>query len=347
VARIAVVTSHPHFAKGGHLVIADGLKAALQAAGHDATVIRTPQNRFGRLGAAYLATWLTDVGLTYDGRPIDHVVSFRFPSYAVRHPSHVCWLNHRMREYYDQWPRFIEPLSWRARGKERLRRRAIHAADRYLLTRNVRQVYAQSRTIQRRLERWGGISSDVLYPPPPPRPYRCDGYGDYLFVASRLSPLKRVGLVLEALAHPVAGGIRCVIAGEGEEHEALRSRIDSLGLADRVRLVGGIGDAELVEHLARCRAVCYPPSAEDYGLVTMEAFVSRKAVITCVDSGGPAELVRPDVDGLVAEPDPASLAHAFQRVMDDAALAERLGGAAEARAREYTWERTIPRLLGG
>jgi len=347
VARVAVVTSHPLFAEGGHLVIADGLTAALRAAGHDATVIRTPQNRFGRQGAAYLASWLTDVGLTYDGHPVDHVVSFRFPSYAVRHPSHVCWLNHRMREYYDQWPRFSEPLSWRARVKERLRRRVIHRADTYLLTRNVRRLFAQSQTIQRRLERWGGIPSDVLYPPPPPRAYRCDGYGDYLFVASRLSPLKRVGLVLDALAHPVAGGIRCVIAGDGEERAALRSRIETLGLGERVRLAGSIDETELVGHLAGCRAVCYPPSAEDYGLVTLEAFVSRKAVITCVDSGGPAELVRPGEDGLVAEPDPESLANAFRRVMDDVALAERLGGAALTRAGDFTWDRTIPRLLIG
>ena len=42
VARVAVVTSHPLFAEGGHLVIADGLTAALREAGHDATVIRTP-----------------------------------------------------------------------------------------------------------------------------------------------------------------------------------------------------------------------------------------------------------------------------------------------------------------
>ncbi len=347
MARVAVVTSHPLFAEGGHLVIADGLTEALRAAGYAADVIRTPQNRFGRQGAAYLATWLTDVGQAFDGRPVDHVVSFRFPSYAVRHPSHVCWLNHRMREYYDQWLRFSGPLSWRARAKERLRRRVIHAADRYLLTRNVRKVFAQSRTIQHRLEQWGGIPSEVLYPPPPPRPYRCDRYGDYVFVVSRLSPLKRVGLVLEALAHPLAEGIRCVIAGDGEEHAALRAQIDTLGLGGRVRLVGSISDTELVAHLARCRAVCYPPSSEDYGLVTLEAFVSRKALITCHDSGGPVELVRPDEDGLVVAPDPASLASAFRRVMDDAALAERLGAAAAVRAAEFTWRRTIPRLLGG
>ena len=345
MARVAVVTSHPLFAQGGHLVIAEGLRTALCEAGHEATVVRTPQNRFGRQASAYLATWLTDVGLTYDGGSIDHVVSFRFPSYAVRHPSHVCWLNHRMREYYDQWPRFIETLPWRSRIKERVRRHVIHEVDRRLLTRNVSRLFAQSQTVQDRLQRWGGIRSEVLYPPPPPRSYRCEGYGDYLFIASRLSPLKRVGLVIEALAHPVAAGIRCVIAGDGEERARLRERVDSLGLAGRVKLVGSVVESELVQHLARCRAVCYPPKAEDYGLLTLEAFVSGKAVITCSDSGGPAELVATDKEGIVVAPQAKPLAEAFRRIMDDARLAERLGRDAQARAREFTWDKPIRRLL--
>ena len=56
--RIAIVTSSPPFAEGGHLVIARSLVDALRAAGHDAAITVTPQNRFGRQGAAYLANWL-------------------------------------------------------------------------------------------------------------------------------------------------------------------------------------------------------------------------------------------------------------------------------------------------
>ena len=345
MARVAVVTSHPLFAAGGHLVIAEGLSTALREAGHQATVVRTPQNRFGRQAGAYLSTWLTDVGVGYDGSSIDHVVSFRFPSYAVRHPSHVCWLNHRMREYYDQWPRFSETLSWRGQAKERVRRKVIHQVDRWLLTRNVSRLFAQSVTIQQRLQRWGCIPSELLYPPAPPRPYRCDGYGEYLFVASRLSPLKRVGLVIEALAQPAAEGIRCVIAGDGEERGRLRERVDSLGLTNRVQFVGSVDEGELIDHLARCRAVCYTPKAEDYGLFTMEAFASGKAVITCSDSGGPVELVRTGREGIVVDPEPQLLAETFREVMEDGKLAERLGSAAQERAREYTWEKTIRRLL--
>ncbi len=119
------------------MVIARALVDALREAGHEAALVVTPQNRFGRQASAYLANWMTDVGMTHDGHRVDQVISFRYPSYAVRHPAHVCWLNHRMREYYDLWPRFSSSLSWRNRLKERARRLVFHAVDKYLLTHNV------------------------------------------------------------------------------------------------------------------------------------------------------------------------------------------------------------------
>ena len=88
---------------------------------------------------------------------------------------------------------------------------------RYLLTRHVSRLFAQSKTVQARLLEWAEHPIEVLYPPAPRRTYRCDEYGDYIFAVSRLTPLKRVDLLLEALAQPAAAGLRCVIAGRGEE----------------------------------------------------------------------------------------------------------------------------------
>ncbi len=345
MARILVVTSTPPLAEGGHLVIARALVGALEDAGHRAGLVLTPQNRFGRQGAAYVATWLTDVGMAGDGERIDQVISLRFPSYAVRHPVHVCWLNHRMREYYDLWDGFCATLSWKNRLKESLRRRLIHAVDRYLLTRRVTRVYAQSRTVQARLARWGGIAAEVLYPPPPPRPYRCDAYGDKVLVISRLTPLKRVDLVLEALARPAARHVQVVVAGDGEARPSLLALAADRGVDRRVTFVGRLTDEALVDELARCRAVCFPPFDEDYGFVTVEAFAAQKAVVTCTDSGGPTELVRDGVTGLVVEPTPDALASALARLADDRALAERLGEAGGAAAAELTWPRTLERLV--
>ena len=343
MSRVAVVTSSPPLVEGGHLVIARAIVDALRDAGHEADVLITPDHGFGRQASAYTATWLTDVRSS-NGRRVDRVISLRYPSYAVRHPQHVCWLNHTMREYYDLWDRFSATLSPPARIKERIRRAAIHRADRYLLTHNVTQLFVQSRTIQRRFAMWPELQSEVLHPPAPPRAYRCDGYGDYIFMVSRLTRLKRADLLIQALGSPAGEGIKAVIAGEGDELDRLRALMDRCGVSGRVQLIGRVGATELLNHLAHCRAVCFPPLDEDYGFVTVEAFASRKAVITCRDSGGPAELVDDGVSGFITEPTAAELGVALRRVMDDAALAERLGAAAYARGAELTWEAAIARL---
>src|SRR6476469_6097206 len=202
-------------AEGGHMVIARELTRALREAGHDAHIIVTPQNRFGHQASAYLATWLTDV-TSSEGRPIDQVISLRYPSYAIRHRKHVCWLNHTMREYYDLWDSFSATLSRKALIKERVRKTFIHAADRYLLTR-LSRLFVQSRTVQQRIATWQAVNSTVLYPPAPQRDYRCDGYGSRFLFVSRLTRLKRADLLVRALATPPANAIHLVIAGDGEE----------------------------------------------------------------------------------------------------------------------------------
>jgi glycosyltransferase involved in cell wall biosynthesis len=184
-----------------------------------------------------------------------------------------------------------------------------------------------------------------MYPPPPQRAYRCELYGDYIFAVSRLAPLKRFSLLIEALAHPDAAGIRCIIAGEGEEYPALQQAIATRGLQARVQLSGRIDDQQLVEHLARCRAVCFPPYDEDYGFVTAEAFSSRKPVITCLDSGGPAELVKDGVNGWVVAPRPDALATALRAATDSLPMVERLGAAGFEQASQMTWERAVTHLL--
>jgi glycosyltransferase involved in cell wall biosynthesis len=344
MAVLAIVTSSPRSVDGGHLVIARSLATAARECGHEAYVVITPDCPFGRQVAAYVDTWQTDVNLA-SGHKVDQVISLRYPSYAVRHPSHVCWLNHTMREYYDRWSAFVAQLSPQGRVKERVKRVAIRAVDRWLLTRNVTEVVAQSRTIQARLAEDFGLRTDLVLPPPPQRQYRCDGYGDFVFAASRLTPLKRLDLLVRAMAEPAARRARAVIAGDGESRETLGRLVASLDLSDRVTLLGRISDDAMVDHLARCRAVCFPPLNEDYGLVTVEAFASCKGVLTCVDSGGPAELVRHGATGLVSDPTPNAVAGMIAAVMDDVALAERLGRAAAAWVSTLSWPTAVKRLV--
>jgi glycosyltransferase involved in cell wall biosynthesis len=343
MARIVVATSHPPLAQGGHMVIARALVDALNEYGHEAGLVTTPQNRFGRQLSAYCATQLTDVGLTFDDHRVDQLITLRYPSYALRHPVHTTWLNHRMREYYDLWDETVATLSRPARIKEHVRRRLIHTVDYQLLTR-ISRLFAQSKTVQARLAK-SGLTCEVIYPPAPQRPYFCEGYDDTLFAVSRLTAHKRLDLLVRALAVPAAAGIRIVIAGEGPELCNLRRLAADLAVEDRVEFLGRVDEATLVRQFARCRAVCFTPYHEDFGLVTVEAFASSKAVITCADSGGPAELVQDGVNGFVCEPDPPSLAEAMRTLIDDRARAEAMGARAHAKGAALSWQTTVERLV--
>jgi glycosyltransferase involved in cell wall biosynthesis len=343
--RIIVVTSDVPFVEGGHLVIARSTIRALRECGYEADLVLTPQNRFGRQFRAYLANWMTDVGEDGLGRRIHQVISFRFPSYAVRHPLHVCWLNHRLREYYDLWEVLSAELSLKSHLKEIFRRRIIHAVDNYLLKHNVTKLLAQSETIRARLIRWGKIRSEVLYPPPPQRKYRTDGYHPFIFSISRLQKLKRLDLLIAAFSHIKNQGVTAVIVGDGPEKQNLVRMAKEAHLEKKIFFFGSADEETILSHYSRCRAVFFAPLREDYGLVTAEAFASRKAVITSEDSGGPAELVTHGQTGFVLPPDPRIIAEKIDIMAEDERLAERMGGEAQAFISRITWEGAVKKLV--
>jgi glycosyltransferase involved in cell wall biosynthesis len=91
--------------------------------------------------------------------------------------------------------------------------------------------------------------------------------------------------------------------------------------------------------------VIFPPFNEDYGFVTVEAFMCGKPVITCTDSGGPAELVTDGASGFVTAPSPEPLAIAMRQLIDDRNLATRMGEAGFKRASAMTWPAAVQQLL--
>jgi glycosyltransferase involved in cell wall biosynthesis len=340
--RICVVTSDTPFVEGGHLVIAREIVRQLEKFGYEAALVRTPQNPFGKQVGAYLATANTVLSEGGDGKKIDGIVSLRFPSFALKHPRHACWLNHRMREYYDLWPKFREKLSWKGRIKERVRRFIIHKLDEHCLDHRVMKLYAQSATIATRLSTWGGHHAEVLHPPAVEAPYRTEGYDPYIFAVSRIIDHKRVDLLVRAAAK---AGVRAVIAGEGPDLERVKSLARELGADARISFPGRIDEAAKLDHYARCRAVCYPSFNEDYGLVTLEAFSSGKALIACNDGGGLTELVEDNHNGFLTEPDVHSLSLALQSVIENRTEAERLGAEALKTAAAHSWEDAIRKLV--
>ena len=153
--------------------------------------------------------------------------------------------------------------------------------DTHLLKHNVTKLYAQSGTIQKRLERWGNIPSEVLYPPPPQRDYRTESYQNFIFTVSRLHKLKRIDLLVEAFRYVKNKDLKAFIIGEGPERE----HSDPADPGITVWKTGSISWAQRTRKiLCRTMPAAWPsfsvPLNEDYGLVTAEAFASGKPVVT-------------------------------------------------------------------
>ena len=275
--------------------------------------------------------------------PIDLVIATKFPTYFVRHPRKVTWLFHQYRAIYDLCGTSFSEFD-DTEADVRLRDRLI-ALDTTALAESTR-LFSNARNTATRLAKYNGLVAEPLYHPPPlagalePGPF-----GDYVLSIGRLERNKRVDLIVRALAL-TARDVRLVIAGDGSHRPWLEDLASKLGVADRIRFTGDIDDRELVGLYANALAVIFPPLDEDYGYVTLEAFLARKPVVTTTDAGGPLEFVVDGVNGLVVEPDADAVAAAIARLADDRGLARRLGEAGFERATQITWDGVVERLVG-
>jgi hypothetical protein len=123
----------------------------------------------------------------------------------------------------------------------------------------------------------------------------------------RLEPQKRQELLIDAMRF-VRTPIKLVLAGGSADSKHYESIVKRAKVGNRVTLRGFVPDEELVQLYANALAVCYLPFDEDYGYVTLEGMLSGKPVLVTADSGGAAELIEHDRDGLVVEPEAKAIA---------------------------------------
>jgi len=197
-----------------------------------------------------------------------------------------------------------------------------------------------------RLAKHNGLAIDTLYPPPRLIDSLHPGeHGDYVFTVGRLNPIKRFDLLIRAMKH-TRTPVRAVIAGSGPEREPLLDLARRLGVEGKVELLDWVADERMTELYAGCLAVFYAPFDEDYGYVTLQAFLAGKPVITAKDSGGVLEWVDDGVTGIVTDGSAAAIGAAIDRLAGDRELARRMGDAGRERVAELAWGPVVDRLLG-
>jgi len=338
--RILVTASHAPFLHGGGERHVDNLCAALRACGHEVALLRLPFKFSPESDIERLMAFCDGYDLSApNGQHVDRVLSLQFPGYGMRHPQHVVWLMHQHRAVYE----LFDPRE--ATSALHQLRESIVAYDQRALT-GVTRIFANSRRVAERLLHYNGIESTPLYHPPPgAETLCCREPWDYVFYPSRLEPLKRQELLIEA-ARLLKSGAKVLIGGEGPHQQRYERLIERYALGDRVRLIGAFSEAERIALYAHALAVVFPPFDEDLGYVALEAMYAGKPVVTCRDSGGPLEFVVAGETGEVVEPAPEALAAAIDRLAADPNRARDMGKAGRERivAMGLSWERVVSTL---
>lgn len=343
--KILIVNNMVPFLWGGAEELALSLRKHLIAVGHQSEILRIP---FQWEPATSIPSQMLMVR-ALEVWNVDHVVALKFPAYLIRHSRKTLWLLHQYRQAYDLFDTPHSNLRTADTGAHI--REAIVGADNECFS-ECRRVFTNSEVTLKRAKLHNNIEAEALPPPVnDPELFMGDEPQGYIFAGGRINALKRQHLLVEAMAK-TPRQCRLVVAGPPDTEDDASSLIElvhRLGLSQRVTLdLRFLARAEYARYLNGASAVSYIPYDEDsLGYVAMEAALAGKPVVSASDSGGVLGLVRHGETGLVADPDPESLAQQLSRISVDSRLARTMGEAlrhALLRLR-IDWPSTIDRLL--
>lgn len=306
----------------------------------------------------------------------DVVLTTQPPTYLADHRRKVALFYHQARQFYDLSEVYVKSGFAEPEVHEAARR-SVHQIDGTTVG-DVRHWLAGSATSAARLRHYWSIPEDriSLYQAPPAcdvpdAPPAYDPTGPLLHVG-RMEWPKRPELLANAL-HLLEADRACVFVGDGSREDLVRSLDAELyangpsvlpesqtwqnrgiytggwqphggSASGRIGFVGSVDNTTRDRSYLSASAVIAPAYNEDYGLTALEAMSFARPVIVCSDGGGLTELVEHGVTGLVAEPDPQSLAAAMDHLLANPDLAAELGRAGYDRVRAVTEDRAISQV---
>ena len=307
----------------------------------------------------------------------DAVITTKYPAWMINHKNHILYMQHTCRGVYDLYPKNM-PVEYKITNRKLLKldyllkndcsikdlldelmelreikdqfqdfnfpgpltRAIIHKLDR-LAVNNISSYNAISKNVANRKGYFPQNKRvSIIYHPSTLEGLYCENY-KYIFTASRLEKLKRIDMLIKAFMKTEVD-IEFLIAGTGGEESYLKR----LAKGDkRIKFLGFISDEELKKHYANALFIPYVPYDEDYGLITIEAMKSEKAVLTVKDSGGVKEFVKHGVNGYIAEPNEKSLFQYMDKMFTEYDKTIQMGKNAKTSVERINWKNLLIKLL--
>jgi glycosyltransferase involved in cell wall biosynthesis len=216
---------------------------------------------------------------------------------------HVCYCHTPMRYLWDLYPDYLHEWT-----RSRIKRAAMAPLANYLRlwdfasASRVDDFVANSENVKRRIWKTYRRDAEVIYPPVAVDGFRTEPPEDYFLIVSELVAYKRVNLAVQTFSK---NGRKLKIVGDGPEFSRLRK-----SAAGNIEFCGRVPDEELRRLYARCRAFVMP-GEEDFGIATVEAIASGKAVIA-FGRGGVLEIAPEEGRFLFESADPNAIEGAIR-----------------------------------
>ncbi|MDD5397245.1 MAG: glycosyltransferase [Candidatus Moranbacteria bacterium] len=233
--------------------------------------------------------------------------------------THVAYLHSPMRFVWDYNDKYIKETKHKKMSFfTRLVFNYLRVWDR-LAAERPDHLIANSKYTQQRIEKYYRRESEVIYPPVDAslvighqssvkKNNSMVPTDDYFLVVSRLSPYKKVDLVVEAFNKL---GLPLVVIGTGQQEKHLKKNAK-----DNVHILGWQDDETVREFCKNAQAFVFP-CEDDFGIAPVEAMAMGVPVIA-YRKGGAMETVQEGVTGEFFDAQtPEVLADAVRRCMDN------------------------------
>ena len=141
-------------------------------------------------------------------------------------------------------------------------------------------ILADSKNVQNRIHKFLGLESTVIYPPCDVDKFCWVSQGDYYLSTARLTPQKRVDIIIQAFTKLPQK--RLIIASTGPDEKRLKQLAEGF---DNIQFAGDINDNELKNLIGNSIATIYIPKDEDFGISPVESMAAGKPVIGSGEGG--------------------------------------------------------------
>ncbi|HFD13176.1 MAG TPA: glycosyltransferase [Crenotrichaceae bacterium] len=156
---------------------------------------------------------------------------------------------------------------------------------------------------------------------------------EYIIAVGRLVKVKQFDLLINAFSHVYKShAVQLVILGEGPEKKHLQQLAADLKLADVIHFPGFVNNPWV--YMKYAKMLVLSSRIEGFGNVITEAMTIGCPVIATA-CGGPADIIKHNSNGLIADQDALSVAHAITRLLDSPELSRSLSSQALLDAEKY------------